>query len=788
MGEAQFDQPISEQIWGQKYQFRTDREGFDSDSDVVDTWGRIATSCAMQPRLHNNQKAMDELEQRFFKALYDFKLLPAGRIISGAGTGRNVTLFNCYVMGTIPDSLDGIFDMLKEAALTMQQGGGIGYDFSTLRPKGAPVKGVESFSSGPLTFMDVWDAMCKTIMSAGSRRGAMMATMRCDHPDIEEFITAKQDAARLRNFNVSVLCTDDFMEAVKNDGDWDLVFNDVWYKTVKAKELWEKILRSTYDFAEPGVIFIDRINKTNNLWFIEEIAATNPCGEQPLPPYGACLLGSVNLARLVALPFTEHAEIDMKQLEEVTKTGVRLLDSVIDVSNFPLEEQRQEALAKRRQGLGITGLADALFMCGIIYGSEKAQDFTETILRNMAIWAYEESIQMADEMGCAPVLESMEARQEFIRSGFMKNMPEYIHDGVLKVGLRNTHLLSIAPTGTISMYAGNVSSGIEPIFAPSFIRKVTNDDGSGTKREEKVMDYAVYLYEKALEKADEKETTRLKQWWYDYMVTAQTLTPEDHIFMQAAAQKWVDSSISKTVNCPRDITFEDFEAVYMMAYELGCKGCTTYRPNDVTGSVLSVETKEEKADIEPEIVDEEYDGDMRVVARPHEVQGSTYKCRWGGDSYYVTFNNVVDPDHDWFMPFEIFINSKNVEHHQWTAALTRMVSAVFQRGGDVRFVAEELKQIHDPKGGQWVDGRYCPSLVALIGQKLSEHLDNIGYQSTPESLEPEFLEELGSMILDTAEQSPGQSVPDQCPSCKGFNVITASGCPTCQDCGYSKCG
>lgn len=790
MGEAQFDQPISEQIWGQKYQFRTDREGFDSDSDVVDTWGRIATSCAMQPRLHNNQQAMDELEQRFFKALYDFKLLPAGRIISGAGTGRNVTLFNCYVMGTIPDSLDGIFDMLKEAALTMQQGGGIGYDFSTLRPKGAPVKGVESFSSGPLTFMDVWDAMCKTIMSAGSRRGAMMATMRCDHPDIEEFIVAKQDAARLRNFNVSVLCTDKFMEAVKkvkeNGGvcehgeGWKLTFNGEIYGEVNPLLLWEKILRSTYDFAEPGVIFIDRINKTNNLHFIEEIAATNPCGEQPLPPYGACLLGSVNLARLVQLPFTEHAEVDMRMLEETTKTGVRLLDSVIDVSNFPLEEQRQEALYKRRQGLGITGLADALFMCGIVYGSEKAQDFTETILRNMAIWAYEESIQMADEIGCAPVLESMEARQKFIRSGFMENMPEYIHDGVLSVGLRNTHLLSIAPTGTISMYAGNVSSGIEPIFAPSFTRKVTNDDGSGTKREEKVMDYAVYLYEKALEKADEKETTRLKQWWYDYMVTAQTLTPEDHIFMQAAAQKWVDSSISKTVNCPRDITFEEFEAVYMMAYELGCKGCTTYRPNDVTGSVLSVDEPEETE----VLVDEEYDGDMRVMARPSVIDGTTYKCRWGQDSYYVTFNNVIDPEHDWFMPFEIFINSKTVEHHQWTAALTRMISAVFQRGGDVRFVAEELKQIHDPKGGQWVEGRYCPSLVALIGQKLSEHLDMIGYQSTPE-----VIEEQQTLPFEEPEmQSPGQSVPDQCPSCKGFNVIIASGCPVCQDCGYSKCG
>lgn len=774
MSEAQFPQPISEQIWNQKYRFKTDREGFQSDNDVVDTWGRIASACSQLPHLHNNHAEREALEQRFFKSLYDFKFLPAGRINSGAGTGRNVTLFNCYVMGTIPDSLNGIFDMLKEAALTMQQGGGIGYDFSTLRPKGAPVKGVESFSSGPLTFMDVWDAMCKTIMSAGSRRGAMMATMRCDHPDIMEFVHAKQDPLRLRNFNVSVLCTDAFMECVADDHMWELIWNGEVMKEIPARDLWNAILQNTYDYAEPGVIFIDRINKENNLWFLETIAATNPCGEQPLPPYGACLLGSVNLAKHVFAPFTEQAEVDMAELEKSVRTGVRLLDSVVETSLFPLEAQRDEARFKRRQGLGVTGLADLLFMCGFRYGSEQAVDFTETIMMNIAIWAYKESIQMAREMGPAPCLIPLEAREKFIQSGFMQRMPEYLHDDILEVGIRNSHLLSVAPTGTISMYAGNVSSGGEPIFAPSFQRKVTNDDG--TKRTETVYDYAVLKCEEYFG----EDTGAAQEWMDNYLATAQDLTPHDHIVMQAVLQKWVDSSISKTVNLPKDISFEDFKAVYDHAYQTGCKGCTTYRPNDVTGSVLSVETKE----TEPEVVNKEYDGDMRVVARPHEITGSTYKCRWGKDSYYVTFNNVVDPDYDWFMPFEIFINSKNVEHHQWTAALTRMVSAVFQRGGDVRFVAEELKQIHDPKGGQWVDGKYCPSLVALIGQKLSEHLDNIGYQSTPESVPPTMpVEE-----VTQPEQSPGQSVPDQCPSCKGYNLITLSGCPTCQDCGYSKCG
>lgn len=779
MSEAHFPQPISQQIWNQKYRFKTERDGYESDNDVVDTWSRIAAACANIPQLHNNQAEREALEQRFFNALYDFKFLPAGRINSGAGTGRNVTLFNCYVMGTIPDSLNGIMDALKEAALTMQQGGGIGYDFSTLRPKGAPVKGVESFSSGPLTFMDVWDAMCKTIMSAGSRRGAMMATMRCDHPDIEEFVKAKQDPTRLRNFNVSVLCTDKFMHCVKGDMPWDLQFDGKVYKTIRARKLWEDILTNTYNYAEPGVIFIDRINKENNLWFIENITATNPCGEQPLPPYGACLLGSVNLAKHVIFPFVKgNAEMNMLELEKSVRSGVRLLDSVVETSLFPLLQQKSEARYKRRQGLGVTGLADALFMCGFKYGTPDAVEYTETIMKNIAIWAYEESIQMAREMSPAPCLESLEARKNFIQSGFMKRMPEYIKQDILEYGIRNTHLLSVAPTGTISMYAGNVSSGGEPIFAPSYQRKVTNDDG--TKRTETVYDYAVLKFEEHFGSNDDPEAI---WWWENYMATAQDLTPEDHIVMQAVLQKWVDSSISKTVNLPEDISFEDFKRVYDHAFETGCKGCTTYRPNDVTGSVLSVETKEEPKP-EPEVVNQEYDGDMRIVARPHSVEGTTYKCRWAGDSYYVTFNYTNDPQHEWFMPFEIFINSKNVEHHQWTAALTRMISAVFQRGGDIRFVAEELKQIHDPKGGQWVEGKYCPSLVALIGQKLSEFLDHIGYQSTSEPIP------LTISVEEEIElkQLPDQVVPDQCPSCKGFGLIKVSGCPTCQDCGYSKCG
>lgn len=775
MKEIHFDQPISEQIWNQKYRFKTERAGFNSDLEVVDTWGRIATACADLPRLHNKHKEREALEQRFFNAQYDFKFMPAGRIISGAGTERNVTLFNCFVMGTIPDSLDGIFNMLKEAALTMQQGGGIGYDFSTLRPRGALVKGVESFSSGPLTFMDVWNAMCKTIMSAGNRRGAMMATMRCDHPDIYDFITAKQDRDRLRQFNVSVLCTDKFMEAVMSDSDWDLVFNGKVYQTIKAKELWEAILQNTYDSAEPGVIFIDRINKENNLWFLESIAATNPCGEQPLPPYGACLLGSLNLSRFVFNPFSEISQVDWGLLEQTTRSAVRLLDCVIDTSKFPLPQQAEEALYKRRQGLGITGLADMLFMLGIKYGSDKAVAFVDRLMENIAIWAYEESIEMAKEWGPAPFAESQDSREKFCHSALLKRLPEHIRQGVMQYGIRNSHLLSIAPTGTISMYAGNVSSGIEPMFAPYYDRLITGDDVDQTKRTERVMVYCVHKF-------FESGKTKEDEWWRQYMVTAQDLDPKHHITMQAAAQKWIDSSISKTVNVPVDYSFKEFKEVYMDAYTQGCKGCTTYRPNEVTGSILSIVEEDEPKKEAPK--SELKNTDMRLIKRGDVLGGSTYKLKWAGNAYYVTFNHELMPE-GWLAPAEIFVNTKNPEHMAWTGALTRMISAIFQRGGDINFVAEELQSVFDPKGGQWVNGRYLPSLVALIGKTLEEHLILIGYQSTPEQMPEASLIEVEAN-LQLPEQ--GERVPDQCPSCKGFNTIQVSGCPTCQDCGYSKCG
>ena len=392
---TRFAAPIAEQIWDMKYRLKQ-ADGTPIDLSVEDTWRRIARS------LSSVEADPALWEDRFYTALEDFKYLPAGRITAGAGTNRSVTLFNCFVMGTIPDNMGGIFEMLKEAAVTMQQGGGIGYDFSTIRPKGAPVAGVAADASGPLSFMDVWDSMCRTIMSAGSRRGAMMATMRCDHPDIEDFIGAKSDSARLRMFNLSVLVTDAFMAAVKADAPWELQFDGAVYHTLPARDLWNKIMRGTYDYAEPGVIFIDRINQSNNLNYCETISATNPCGEQPLPPYGACLLGSINMARLVNDPFTEDAHLDEAALDELVATAVRMMDNVVDASKFPLEAQRLEAMNKRRIGLGVTGLADALLMVRLRYGSVEAARQTERWLKRIARAAYLASVQLAKEKGRFP--------------------------------------------------------------------------------------------------------------------------------------------------------------------------------------------------------------------------------------------------------------------------------------------------------------------------------------------------------------------------------------------------
>lgn len=1153
--------PVSQRIWDMKYRYRNGSGPLDADLDA--TWWRVARALAAPER------DPERWAKRFHEALADFKFLPAGRVIAGAGTGRTVTLFNCFVMGAIPDDMSGIFENLREAALTMQQGGGIGHDFSTLRPQGAPVKGVGADASGPLSFMDVWDAMCRTIMSAGSRRGAMMATLRCDHPDIEAFVEAKRDARRLRMFNVSVLVTDAFMQAVKDDADWNLVFGGQTFKTVKARALWERIMRATYEVAEPGVIFIDRVNRRNNLHYCENIQATNPCvtaetwvqtaegprqvadlvgrpfvalvdgkshpsgqagffatgtkpvlrlrtaaghslrltadhrvlkvgrltrwsretewaaagelkagdqivlhdhrraaqwdgahteaegyllglllgdgtlkddkavisawkpaqaangvaepsgvegimeaalsaartlphradfngwvevrgraewrlslgavktlagtlglapgrktmtpaiektssafhcgllrglfdtdgsvqgtqakgisvrlaqndlaaleavqrmllrlgivssicrerraagqrpmpdgkgglrlydcaaqhelviagdnvglfaesigfadhdkalrlktllsayrrqpnrerfvaevesveadgaadvydvqipgvnafdanglyahncGEQPLPPYGACLLGSINLAALVKNPFTADAQLDLEALERLVPTAVRMLDNVIDVSRFPLPQQDKEAKAKRRIGLGVTGLADALIFCGVRYGSSDAVRLTREWLGAVQRFSYLASADIAAEKGFFPLYE----RTRFLSGETVRGLPEDVRTAIGRYGIRNALLNSIAPTGTISLLADNVSSGIEPVFAFSHVRHVLQPDGS--KREEKVEDHAFRTW-RAL-RGNEAPPTEV-------FVDAQTLTPADHLAMQAAAQAFVDSSISKTINLPRDISFEAFKGVYEEAYAQGCKGCTTYRPNDVTGAVLEVAPAEATVSAaEPMPVDEvpkalvpapSRDPAVVYIAqpldRPEELPGRTYKIKWPGSDHaiYITINDVMQDGRR--RPFEIFINSKNMEHYAWTVALTRMISAVFRRGGDVSFVVEELKAVFDPRGGQWMEGRYVPSLLAAIGGVIERHLVEIGFLAPAERprltdvLEPKMRVAAGTReATGGGEGAVPTAAMGQCPNCGAAALTHQEGCDVCLNCGYSRCG
>jgi ribonucleoside-diphosphate reductase alpha chain len=732
-----FDNPLAQEIWTTKYRFRAADGG---DDGVEQTWDRVAAALAEaeapDTRAHWSAQFRDALEGHRF--------LPAGRILAGAGTGRAVTLFNCFVMGTVPDDLSGIFEHVREAALTLQQGGGVGVDFSSIRPAGAAVMGVGAEASGPLSFMDVWDAMCRTIMSAGQRRGAMMGCLRIDHPDIEAFIDAKRDPARLRNFNLSVLVSDAFMQALEADADWPLAFQGQATRTVRASDLWRRLMQATYDAAEPGVIFIDRVNALNNLAHCETIAASNPCGEQMLPPYGACLLGSINLARLVEAPFQPDARLDEAALGQLTHTAVRMLDNVIDLSRYPLPAQEAEAKAKRRIGLGVTGLADALLFCGAAYGSDEAVALTSRWLSRIRCEAYRASAELAAEKGPFPAYDAA-----MLERPNLEDLDADTRDLIARHGLRNGCLTSIAPTGTTSLLAGNVSSGIEPVFAYAYTRKVRQPDGS--TREEAVEDYALAVWRRLKGEATPPA---------DLFVTAQTLTPADHIRMQAAAQACVDSSISKTINCPAEIAFDDFADIYRQAYAAGCKGLTTYRPNAITGSVLSTEPAPAPAPIEP-----------KLAPRPEQLEGATYKLAWPESAHavYVTLNDIVEDGRR--RPFEVFINSKNMEHYAWTLGLTRMISAVFRRGGDVGFVAEELKAVFDPRGGAWLGGRYTPSLLAAIGGVIERHLHGAAAEA-PEA------------APTAADRRPSAC----CPRCGGFALTRKEGCDTCQDCGYSKCG
>ena len=587
-----FTAPVSRFIWDARYRYRDASTVHDKDVDA--TWQRVARAVAAA-----GTQAQGSREAAFYQLLRNFRFLPGGRILAGAGTGRRVTLFNCFVMGSIEDSMEGIFTALREGALTMQQGGGVGYDFSTLRPAGSRAWSVGGIASGPVSFMRIWDSMCATLLSTGARRGAMMATLRCDHPDILAFIDAKQDSRELRHFNLSVLVTDAFMEALRSDADWALVFpvsqlQDVasesgstlverdWpghdvpvtcrvIRVLRARELWDRLMRASYAYAEPGVLFIDRINQWNNLWYRERLSATNPCGEIPLPPYGACDLGSLNLTRFVEQPFAGNARIRFDSLKDAVQLAVRFLDYVIDVSRFPLLQQRNQVMQTRRIGLGVTGLADTLIMLGIRYGSPESFEMAARVMRTLCHAAYRGSVQLAREKGSFPGFNA----GSYLQGRFVQSLPGDIREAIATAGIRNSHLIAIAPTGTISLLANNVSNGLEPVFEARYRRRIRQLDGSLEDHE--VEDYACHL------------------WWSEHgqeslppaFIDAQALSPQRHLQMQAAIQPYVDNAISKTINIPEDFDITDYQSVFEQAYDLGLKGCTSFRPNPITGSVLS---------------------------------------------------------------------------------------------------------------------------------------------------------------------------------------------------------
>jgi ribonucleoside-diphosphate reductase alpha chain len=654
-------QATSVDIWDAKYRL-TAKSGQKIDETIDDTYKRVATALAGV----EVESKRDEYYEEFLWALRS-GAIPAGRIVSNAGARDHkpaTSTINCTVSGTVGDSMDNILNKVHEAGLTLKAGCGIGYEFSTLRPKGAYVTGAGAYTSGPLSFMDIYDKMCFTVSSAGGRRGAQMGTFDVGHPDILEFIRAKREAGRLRQFNLSLLISDEFMQAVINEDDWSLAFpvtqkevddedldigdasQFVWrewpegrnyvtdaqglvsckiYKTLPARRVWDLIMASTYDFAEPGFVLIDKVNEMNNNWFDENIRATNPCGEQPLPPYGSCLLGSVNLTRFVVDPFTDEARFDWDAFRKVVKTFTRMLDNVVEINGLPLPQQRNEIQRKRRHGLGFLGLGSTITMLRMVYGDEKAVEFTEEVSRQLALAGWEESLKLAQEKGPAPIMsEQFEVTEEMLRK-----RPEMISDGyqtgdkvagrilharysrymqriaaedpklveaLAEVGARFTHHSSIAPTGTISLsLANNASNGIEPSFAHHYFRNVIRQ-GRKTKEKVAVYSFELLAYRELVNKSampagiTDDESDKLP----DYFVTAEDISPRAHVDIQAAAQKWIDSSISKTANVPTDYRYEDFKDIYLYAYEKGLKGCTTFRFNPEAFQGVLVKEKDLK--------------------------------------------------------------------------------------------------------------------------------------------------------------------------------------------------
>jgi len=673
-------QSASFDIWDKKYRLKK-KDGTAIDGSVNDTYARVAAALADQ---ENSQELKEYWHDKFLWALQN-GATPAGRIISNIGAGEyrpNTSTINCTVSGTIHDSMTDILQKLHEAGLTLKAGCGIGYEFSTLRPRGDYVAGAGAYTSGPLSFMDIYDKMCFTISSAGGRRGAQMATFDISHPDVLDLIRAKREDGRLRQFNLSLLISDDFMKAVAKDDLWKLVFplhdaeleednidltdseNIVWHdwpstenyrlnedgkvacrvhKTLPARRLWDAIMASTYDYAEPGFILIDRVNEYNNNWFCEQIRATNPCGEQPLPEYGACLLGSINLTNFVVAPFSDEARFDWEKFREVVRVFTRMLDNVVEINGLPLSKQKDEILRKRRHGMGYLGLGSTLILLKMRYGEAESIEFTEAVSRELAITGWQVALDLAKEKGPAPLLEEMfevtadmlRQRPEMSEDGYKqgdqvkgsvlhalysrymqkikKIAPELITE-LAEIGARFTHHSSIAPTGTIALsIANNASNGIEPSFAHSYSRNIIRE-GKKTKEKVDVFSYELLAYRHLINSQACQDSDKDNQQLPDYFVSSDDISPEQHVDIQAAAQQWIDSSISKTANVPTDYPYEEFKHIYQYAYEKGLKGCTTFRFNPEVHQGVLVK----KQDLEKTIYHFVLENDEVITARGDE--------------------------------------------------------------------------------------------------------------------------------------------------------------------------
>ena len=794
-------QPISQDVLAEKYLAT-------GEQTAEDLFRRVSKALADQEK----PELRAEWAEKFFQNM-QAGAIGAGRIMAAAGLDTKATLINCFVQ-PVADATNGfdehgnpgIYTALSQAAETMRRGGGVGYDFSNLRPKGAKVKGTNSFASGPCSFIDVFDASCTTVESAGARRGAQMGVMRIDHPDVLDFITAKRQKGRWNNFNVSVGVTSAIMQAVESDAQWELVHiatpsdNQIeegahqredgkWvYRTVAARELWDTIMKSAYDFAEPGILFIDNINTDNNLYYAETIAATNPCGEQPLPPYGCCDLGPIILTKFVRDAFTENAHFDFEAFRAAVSIQVRMLDNVLDATVWPLPEQHKESQQKRRIGVGFTGLGDALIMLGLKYNSEAGVAQGEEIARNMRDAAYLASVELAKEKGAFPLFDA----DKYLQSGFTQRLPEEIRAAIRKHGIRNSHLLSIAPTGTVSLaFADNASNGIEPPFSWTYQRKKRTADGGNAFYT--VEDHAYRLY-KAKFGADAELPA--------YFVSALEMTAAEHVAMMRAVQPYIDTAISKTVNIPADYPFEDFKNLYMESWKAGLKGCATYRPNDTLGAVLSVEAPKTEEKPAPQPAAAHTSGLSAVVERRPEgplnavVDKIEYYTHDGVRRLYLVVSfmyvNGVERPIEFFMPV-----GQTGESQQWITATMRSLSLA-ARGGFLDKALDDLRKVAWDRGPiryGWrdkEDGTRIPlwhdSEVALLAYAIQSIIANRASQEQqPAPINPAAP---ATVTATPAAATPAQAMSGtKCPECGAHAVIKKDGCSFCTSCGYiGACG